>query len=210
MKNFLLFLVLLPSIAQAKFILSGGPELAGGIEDSALESSALLGLRGELEYGHSAFPKLTLFSNISYLQGPGRTQYDYTYPSDNSVTRVDDVKSKMSLTRLSTGLRYKVIDQKNYFFFAGGGIQYGILNVNLDRGNFKGKALITDDFEQNEHQNLLGVFGEVGGEMTFNADFALRLAAQFSRASTKSFEILDDQEVEFNLFSVALSYVWYL
>lgn len=210
MKKIILMLVLLPSLAQAKFVLSGGPELSGGIDDSAVESFALIGLRGEVEYGHKAFPNVTVFGNVSYLQGPGRTQYDYKDPNDQSVTQISDVKTKVSLTRLSTGLRFKLIDQKNLFFFAAGGLQFGALNLNLDRSNFKGKALVTDDFEQNEHQNLLGYFGELGGELSLNSDFGIRLSAHLSQFRTQSFEILSDSEVESHLVSIAVSYVWYL
>lgn len=210
MKILILLFLLVPSLSHAKFILSGGPDIAAGFDDSDVKSSPLLGIRGEAEYGHASFPKVTVFGTVTYHQGPGRTQYDYTDPSDNSVTQVDDVKTKVSLTRLNAGFRYKVIEEKTLSFFAGGGFQFGVLNLNLDRNNFKGKALVTDDFEQNENQNFWGVFGEIGGEMKLNADSALRLSGQISNVSTESFEILGEREVEFMLVTVAMSYVWYL
>ena len=210
MKIFILILMFLPLIAQAKWIASGGAEVASGIDTSSVDSSILPGVRGEIEYGHSSYPRFTVFSSIAYFQGPGRTQYDYTDPDDFNNTQIDHVQTKVSVTRMNLGLRMKLIEQEDLNLFAGGGLQFGVLNLNLDRSNFKGKANITDDFEQNEHQNFLGYFGEIGGEKKLNKTFGLRLAAQLSHASTESFEILDDSKVNFNLLTVAMSLVWYI
>ncbi len=210
MKIFYLFLLFLPLVAQAKFIASAGPEVATGIDSSSVDASLLPGIRGEIEYGHASYPKFTVFSSITYFQGPGRTQYDYTDPDDLNNTQIDDVQTKVSLTRMNLGLRMKLIEQKDLSLFAGAGFQFGALNLNLDRSNFKGKAGPADDFEQNEHKNFRGYFGELGGEMKLNETFGVRLAALISTVSSNSFEILDDSKVNFNLMTVALSYVWYI
>ncbi|MES2527238.1 MAG: outer membrane beta-barrel protein [Bdellovibrionota bacterium] len=210
MKIIYLVLLFLPLMAQAKYIASGGAEVATGLNSSSVDSSILPGVRGEIEYGHASFPRFTVFSSIAYFQGPGKVQYDYTDPDDLNNTQIDNVQTKVSVTRLNLGLRMKLIEQKDLSLYAGAGFMFGALNLNLDRGNFKGKAGPSDDFEQNEHKNFRGYFGELGGEMKLNQNFGVRLSGQISTATTNTFEILDDSKVSFSQMSVALSYLWYI
>ncbi len=210
MKILILFLMFLPLMAHAKWIASAGAELANGLDTSSVDSSILPGVRGEIEYGHSSFPRLTVFSSVTYFQGSGTTQYDYTDPDDLNNTQIDDVETKVSITRVNLGLRMKLIEQEDLSLYGGAGLIFGALNLNLDRSNFKGKAGPSDDFEQNEHKNIDGYFAEIGGEKKLSKNFGVRLAGQITSAEANSFEILGDKYVDFNLMSIALSYVWYI
>lgn len=209
MKILILILMFLPFMAHAKWIASAGAELANGLDTSSVDSSILPGVRGEIEYSHSSFPRLSVFTSVTYFQGAGETQYDYT-ASDLNNTQIDDVETKVSITRVNLGLRMKLIEEKDLSLYGGAGIVLGALNLNLDRSDFKGKAGPSDDFEQNEHKNIDGYFAEVGGEKKLSKNFGVRLAGQFTSAEANSFEILGDKYVDFNLLSVALSYVWYI
>ncbi len=210
MKIIYLVLLFFPLFAHAKFIASAGPELANGIDSSAVDTEFLPGIRGEIEYSHANYPRLSIFTSITYNQAQGSTQYDYTDPDDLNNTQIDDVETKVSVTRMNLGLRMKLIEQKDLTLYGGAGFQFGALNLNLDRSDFKGKAGVSDDFEQNEHKNFRGIFAELGGEMKLNETFGVRLAAHVSTVSTNKFEILGDKEVDFNMLSLALSYVWYI
>lgn len=215
MTNLILFLLLLPSLAHADFVASAG--LDGGnfeTENSStsgvplVKSSTLIGFRGEIEFGS---PYITFVGVFNFNRGQARTQYDFNNPSNSSdQAQVEDLKTTVGLSRLSGGMRVKLIKLKNFRLFIGGGVQYGMLNLSYDKADFKDRTNSSTGFEESERQNFKGGFGEVGLEFIVNNNSGFRVQAQRASIQTEKYETIGDEKLKSNFTTFSVSFIEYI
>lgn len=214
MKQFLiLFICLFSSFANADFIASAG--LQGGKLESEnftnnkpMLESPFFGFKGEIEFGG---PYLTFFGTFDFSRGSGKTQYEFTDSDDTAETvTAEDLDTTIGITKVSGGMRLKLIKLKKFRLFIGGGLNTGFLTLAFDKDDFKNTNDSTTGYEEDERQNIHGGFGEVGMEFIFNANSGLRIAAQRISMRTDQFETLNSEQLKFNYTTYAVNFIEYI
>lgn len=205
----------MPGLARADFVANAGLELGSlksedTISDGkeVLRAPVLGGFKGEIEFGH---PWLTVFGAFHLNTGQAKSQYDYTNPKNASDTAtVEDLKTSALMSRISGGLRLRLIKLKKFRVFVGGGIEYGFLSLTYDKDDFKKKNGTTTGFEESERANLHGAFAEAGMEIIIDQDSGIRLTAQKSTMTANQLKTLKDNKLKFDFISGSINYIQYV
>lgn len=216
MKKYLALLLLIPQIAIADFVASAG--LVGGKLQSEQESAAgkpiidastYVGFRGEAEFGH---PFATLFASFEVGRGSARTQYNYqndNIPADQAT--VNNLDTSILMSRASAGLRLRIIKLKTFRLYAGGGGEYGLMNLTYDKEHFKSKnSGSSNGFEESETQNLRGGFLQAGMEFIIDNDSGFRVQVQKDYLKTDEFETLNEKKIKFSPVTFSVSFMQYI
>lgn len=216
MKRYFFLLLLFPQIALADFVASAG--LVGGKLQSEQEStngkpiidaSTYIGFRGEAEFGH---PFATLFASFEVGRGSAKTQYDFQnddVPSDQAT--VNDLDTSLIMSRASAGLRLRLIKLKTFRLYAGGGGEYGIMNLTYDKEHFKSKnAGSSNGFEETETQNFRGGFLQAGMEFIIDNDSGFRVQVQKDYFKTDEFETLNEKKIKFSPVTFSVTFMQYI
>ncbi len=215
MKILLCFILFLPTLAHADFVANAGLEV-GELESAdtiaknrpVLKSPALVGFKGEAEFGH---PWIGIFGAFHLNTGAMKSQYDYTNEDDASDSAtVEDLKTTAIMSRLSLGVRLRLIKFKHFRVFAGGGMETGFLSLSYDKEDFKKKNSNTIGFEESDRATIRGSFAEAGMEIIFDEDSGLRLVAQKSGMNSEKYKTLKDNKLRLNFVSASLSYIQYI
>lgn len=215
MRILLTLILFLPTVAKADFVASAG--LIGGRLESEetssrdkplLEVPTYVGFKGEAEFGH---PYFTIFGSFDLGTGKGKTEYDYQNPSippDQAV--VNGLDTRVFLSRLSAGLRLKLIKLKTFRMYVGGGLEYGIMNLVYDEDHFESRTDSSTGFQENEKQNFRGGFAQIGLEFIIDNNSGFRIQAQKDYFRTDEFETLDNETLKFEPTTFSVSFMQYI
>ena len=204
---------MLPSLALADFIANFGLH-AGKLEsentviNKPVVDSPIYGINGEIEFG---WPYLTFFGRFDFNQGTGKTQYNFTDADNASNTATaEDLKTTVRLSKLSGGVRVKILKLKKFRLYVGGGVQAGFLSMIYDKDDFKKENGNTIGFEEDEQRNVKGGFAEAGMEIIFDHNSGIRLSAQRTSLSSDQFDTLNREKLKFNYTTFSINYIEYV
>lgn len=212
-KMLIVLLIVLPTQAFADFVanfgLHGGKiESENTVMDKPVVKSPIYGFNGEIEFG---WPYLTFFGRFDFSQGNGKSQYNFTDPDDalNTAT-VEDLKTTIRFSKLSGGIRVKLLKMKYFRLYVGGGLHAGFLSLSYDKDDFKQEQGNTIGFEEDERKNIRGGFAEAGMEIIVDHNSGIRLSAQRTSMSSDQFDTLNREKLKFNYTTFSLNYIEYI
>lgn len=215
MKLLFIIFIVLPTVAKADFVASAG--LVGGRLESEetssrneplLEVPTYIGFKGEAEFGH---PYVTFFGSFDLGTGSGKTEYDYQNPSiPPDQAQVNGLDTRIYLSRLSLGIRLKLIKLKTYRMYAGGGLEYGIMNLLYDEDHFESRTGSSTGFQESERQNFRGGFAQFGMEFIIDNNSGFRIQVQKDYFRTDEFETLGNETLKFEPTTFSVSFMQYI
>lgn len=134
---------------------------------------------------------------LSYMSAEGVANYSYTNLSSSTTYTASDVKFKATVTDLSLGLKFKLID--DYWFrpyIEGGGLG-GYQQISYT-SKIDVIAAQGSDYKSKDVVMGAGYYGEAGLEAMFSDKFGVKLAARQSWYKTKKLPTLADRTLRYS------------
>ena len=163
----------------------------------------------ELDFETNLFWGFSFALMGSYSSSGAQVEYSYIDPQNSSVSNTtSDLESTMDMLTGYLGMRWRLINSKQFKFLVGGGVLGGSANINHDEFDFKNRNNQSlEGYKMSSSNSYMGSYYEAGLAYYWNDKNGLRLQGRQINFKTKDFETLGKTSIKANYLQVGIFYI---